>query len=226
MITVNTREEFLTALKERLPEQPTCVEIGVLYGDFAKLILDIIKPHVLLLVDPYREGDIKYGGSLSQLSTSYSTEKDYDNLLVRFKQETLTGQVLVSKGFSFEVVSFFVNKSFNFIYHDASHTYEDLKRDMSDWLPKLKEEAVCAGHDYINFEGFGVIQAVDEFCIENNYEMFLYNSNGGDWALKRKEIVTIKASVELNEVPEMFRTEHTLYTEDGVYSINTKGEIS
>jgi hypothetical protein len=43
-----------------------------------------------------------------------------------------------------------------------------------------------AGHDYFTYDNFGVIQAVDEFVKEHNFEMIIFNNAGFDWALKQK----------------------------------------
>jgi hypothetical protein len=45
-----------------------------------------------------------------------------------------------------------------------------------------------AGHDYVKYSNFGVIQAVDEFCEEHGYEMIILNNNefdSFDWALMK-----------------------------------------
>ena len=42
------------------------------------------------------------------------------------------------------------------------------------------------GHDYFNHSNFGVIQAVDEFCEEHEFEMIILNKPGWDWCLRRK----------------------------------------
>jgi predicted O-methyltransferase YrrM len=51
--------------------------------------------------------------------------------------------------------------SFDFIYIDADHRYEPVKRDIELWLPKVKKGMWIGGHD---FEGRfpGVVQAVNE----------------------------------------------------------------
>ena len=42
----------------------------------------------------------------------------------------------------------FPNGEFDFIYIDASHKYEDVKKDIELCLPKLKYKGIIAGHDY------------------------------------------------------------------------------
>ena len=54
---------------------------------------------------------------------------------------------------------------FDFIFIDAAHDYESVKKDIEVWLPKLKPDGILAGHDYC--EKFpGVMKAVQEAGFE------------------------------------------------------------
>lgn len=180
MITVNSREDYLKELSKLLPDNSVVVEIGVYRGDFSSQILDELNPAALFLIDPYSKGDSFYDNGLN---TAYSIESDLKYILERFEKEIKSGQVLPIKGFSYDVVNGFPDNYFDTVYIDASHLHPDVKRDLNDWLPKLKESGVISGHDYINIGGFGVIEAVDEFMKEQNLQMALFNENGGDWAI-------------------------------------------
>ena len=49
----------------------------------------------------------------------------------------------------------------DFVYIDATHTYEAVKQDSGLWLPKVKAGGSIGGHDYV--EGWpGVMKAVQE----------------------------------------------------------------
>lgn len=183
MKTVKNRTEFLNEIHYYLPKEITAIELGVFDGTFSKEILEILTPKTLFLVDPFHPNEETYGDAM-QITTAYSTKNELDLVLIKFKKEIEKGQVFVVKEYSYNAVKCHDNNMFDFIYIDASHLYKDVKKDLYDWFPKLKQNGLLCGHDYISM--FGVIPAVNEFCIEHNFEMILFNENGGDWALKSK----------------------------------------
>lgn len=65
------------------------------------------------------------------------------------------------KGNTWEVASQFEDNSVNFVFIDADHNYESVKKDILSWLPKMKKGGIMSGHDYFN-NTCGVKQAVDE----------------------------------------------------------------
>lgn len=184
MITVNSREDYLKELSKLLPDNSVVVEIGVYRGDFSSQILDELNPAALFLIDPYSEGESFYDNGLN---TAYSIESDLQYILERFEKEVKSGQVLPIKAFSYDVVNGFQDNYFDAVYIDASHLHPDVKRDLNDWLPKLKPDGIMALHDYADIADFGVIQAVDEFIIEHNFEKVIFNTVGGDIALRKAE---------------------------------------
>lgn len=65
------------------------------------------------------------------------------------------------KGDTWEVASQFEDNSVDFVFIDADHNYESVKKDILSWLPKMKKGGIMSGHDYFN-NTCGVKQAVDE----------------------------------------------------------------
>lgn len=54
-------------------------------------------------------------------------------------------------------------KSFDFIFIDATHTYNALKNDIEKWLPFIRSGGLLCGHDYHPFfDNGGMIRMVDE----------------------------------------------------------------
>jgi predicted O-methyltransferase YrrM len=70
----------------------------------------------------------------------------------------------------------FNDRKIDFIFIDAGHTYNDVKKDIETFLPLVKEGGTMAGHDY-NLAG--VKQAVDEkfsaFQLEFHLNSWIYN---------------------------------------------------
>ncbi len=180
MITVNSREEYLREVLKIIGVSCDVVELGVLRGDFSEMIYNILRPYNLTLIDPFEIGGEKYNDGLS---TAYSTQNEYEYVLQKFKDEQY---VYVDKRYSFDAVTDHKNKSIDFVYVDACHLYDCVKKDLNDWMPKLKIGGIMGLHDYTDIYGFGVVKAVDEWCIEHNFEIIIINNNGYDIALKQK----------------------------------------
>ena len=67
----------------------------------------------------------------------------------------------------------FPNDSLDFVFIDADHAYESVKKDLEVWYNKIKPLGIIGGHDYNNP---GVKMAVDEFCQTKKLSI----SNGGN----------------------------------------------
>jgi len=61
----------------------------------------------------------------------------------------------------------FLEDSLDWIYHDADHSYNGLKRDYNAWFSKVRSGGIIAGHDYApeshKNDCDGVRQFIDEF---------------------------------------------------------------
>lgn len=185
MITVKSREDFLKEARRHMPTTPLCCELGVLKGDFSEMLFRLLNA-TIIMVDPFKLGEKYYDDGMNYLRIAYSDQEDYDFVSNRFKAEIANGRAKIEKEYSFESVCSWEDFIFHFIYHDASHLYEDLSRDLVQWKNKLRPDGLMCGHDYIDHPSFGVKKAVDEFCAQHNFEMIIFNENGGDYALKRK----------------------------------------
>lgn len=59
------------------------------------------------------------------------------------------------------------DNSIDFVFIDANHSYDYVKKDIEAWFPKVKTGGVISGHDY--HENWPeVIKAVDEFFLGKN----------------------------------------------------------
>ncbi len=68
------------------------------------------------------------------------------------------------------------------VFIDANHGYDECKRDIKTWLPKVRKGGIIAGHDYLEHTDYGVMKAVLEllevFTLEDDV---LENGNLKVW---------------------------------------------
>lgn len=136
-------------------------EIGVLYGGLSDAIIEKNKLDKFYLIDPY---DSNFFGS------SVLSDVMYYNLVSRFKRSSSNIEIIRKSSL---LSSYLINDySLDFVFIDGDHTYEAVKEDISLWFSKLKDGGFFIGDDY-HISCPGVIQAVDEFCLKNNYKFQL-----------------------------------------------------
>lgn len=144
---------------ERFPSDSKFVEIGSWKGkSSAFMAVEIANSHKNIdfyCVDTW-EGSVEHQGR-EELSKLFDIFQENMAPL----DEYYTSMRMTS----LNAVNHFEDKSLDFIFIDASHEYEDVKKDIKAWLPKVKPGGVIAGHDYY-VEGYdyfpGVKQAVNE----------------------------------------------------------------
>lgn len=140
-------------------------ECGVAGGSFSQELLEAGIETIYCIDNwshiPNVTGDGNYEQSFHDMCY-----KEYEN---RFSDK-LKDRVITLKGLSSEMHKYIPDNSLGLFYHDASHTYESVKEDIGNYLPKLISGGIMGFHDYYN-EGstYGVKQAVDEFALLNGY---------------------------------------------------------
>ena len=109
----------------------------------------------------------------------------YNYVSKELENEICRGRVIIDKNLSTDALSNYTDDSLDFIYIDACHLYESVLWDIEHYIKKLKKGGFIGGHDYFNHPSFGVIKAVDEFCLKHGYQILakVDESNMGDWLL-------------------------------------------
>ena len=152
------RSELLRYAVSVIGTGSKCIELGVQWGEHAKLIFDELRPSSLYLLDSWQSG-VEHG----------TTENDeyYEELFNRTKEtfSNYNNVKLIRDRTDVAHLKFY-DKYFDFIYVDADHEYSAIKKDLNNWMPKLKRGGIIAGHDFDDRRP-GVIRAVNEF-VENN----------------------------------------------------------
>jgi len=166
----NSRETVLKSL----PKGGTIAEVGVAYGHFSALMLEQLQPEKFIAIDsfafvagnePWKQTVLKDSG-LSHL----------DLYKKRFQKEIEKGQMEILAGLSWEMLEKLPDKSLDYLYLDAGHSYEEVVKDIEQVKKKIKDSGIIQFNDYTLFDAFaftpyGVPRAVHEFMIAENYEL-------------------------------------------------------
>jgi hypothetical protein len=184
----NTRINLLKKLNPLFPEGKG-VEIGVFNGEFSKQILNYWNG-TLYMVDVWRGLGGEYDDISNQNNHLDAYRKTMENI------SGLEDRGIMIRSTSKEASNIFPDESLDFIFIDANHAYDFVVEDIKLWFPKLKKGGIFSGHDYLDIdwyndpvyhpngkdkyiyvgEGeyvgiFGVNPAVDEFCLNNGYDL-------------------------------------------------------
>jgi hypothetical protein len=149
-------------LLAQLPPGGVAAELGVDQGDFTQAILRLARPRQLHLVD-------------SWATKRYNDDKA-QRVKDRFADQIAAGQVTLRRQLSLAAAPTFEDASLDWIYIDSSHAYGVTAAELRAYAPKIKPGGIIAGHDYsmgnwIKGFRFGVIEAVHEFCFEQDWEL-------------------------------------------------------
>lgn len=157
-----------------IPTGGTAVEVGVGYGDFTEPLLQTLQPKTFIAIDTFGiTADNEPWGRTHLKENGCS---HYDYYKQQFKAWIETGNMVIKKGLSWEMLQQLPDRSIDYIYIDADHTYESVSKEISAFKSKLKEQAIVQFNDYTLFDQnalmpFGVPKAVHEFMIAEDFEM-------------------------------------------------------
>lgn len=146
-----TGQEGLQDLINNIPTKGTMIEIGTFTGESTVIFGDHFEK--VIGIDPmlqdYDVQDPTSKFNFNEVLDMFNDRvKDYKN--ISLVQKTSDDAVLD-----------FTDESFDFIYIDGIHQYENVKQDIINYLPKVKKGGVIGGHDY-GPHWPGVKVAVDE----------------------------------------------------------------
>lgn len=140
-------------------------EIGVADGRYSLTLCQSIPNLRLLCVDPWMPYDgNRRGGPIEQHERNY--------VLAQQRMSPYGAQLVRAK--SVDAAPLVADGSLDFVYVDGNHARSFVLADLEAWSPKVRMGGTIAGHDCYEFNGAGVIEAVEEFTARNHVD---------DWVL-------------------------------------------
>lgn len=131
---------YYTFIAAQLSSPCTIAEVGVSNGTsaifLAETLLNLGKKFTLHLVD-----NLAYGGA-NQLG----------DIVRNVWRAAIAELVEIHPTDSLQASCRFPDNHFDFVFIDASHLLEQTKADIRCWYPKIKDEGILAGHDYLTAE--------------------------------------------------------------------------
>lgn len=139
----NRIDGLIELITENFPENAKVMELGTGMGISTEVFA--------LLCGEVHTTDVWADGLSGWRASFEAIAKNYENITQYYKNCD-------------ECVELFADESLDAVYIDELHYYEDVKKDIINWLPKVKRGGLICGHDYIERPDyqFGVIRAVNE----------------------------------------------------------------
>lgn len=165
---------------EKLPDNSIFVEVGVWKGrSISYAVVESINKNKNIkfyAVDTFKgspgEPQIMANGSVVNKTL-------YDEFISNI--ESIKDHIITYKKSSVQAAKLFEDNSIDFVFIDASHKYENVKKDLLAWLPKIKKGGFIGGHDYASpsdHPDHGVYIAVNEIFGKDNIKV--YDKSGWD----------------------------------------------
>lgn len=145
-----------------MPKNSVVAEVGIDQCLYSEKILNITTPTTLHLVD------------IAESCITIAQQK--------FRDEINRGIVRVHKSDSSTFLKSLPDQYLDWVYIDGDHSYSGVKKDLEAVRVKIKSAGHIALNDYIYFSPsellkYGVIEAVNEFCLEYGYELLFLAFN-------------------------------------------------
>jgi hypothetical protein len=166
-----SREDLISSMQS--VEGGVIAEVGVAHGVFSEYLLNELRPRKFVAFDIFtmHEWDT-YLGTPVNILLNNMTHLDY----YRRKFADRQNQVVIEVGRSDSTLAKYPDKSFDLIYVDADHSYENVKQDADLAKATLADNGILVFNDYIQFNyiqgvRYGVVRAVNELIINDDWRV-------------------------------------------------------
>ena len=129
------------------------LEIGSYMGESTFIFASHLLFNEIHCIDPF-EGNEEFNDV---------SNRNWDEIKREFWTNTRHwDNISLHQDYSYNIHGNFEDESFDVVYIDGSHKYEDVMKDLELYYPKVKGGGIICGHDYAAPHP-EVVKAVDEF---------------------------------------------------------------
>lgn len=118
-------------------------EIGVLLGDYSRILCEANPKLKLYSIDPwlvYKE------------YKDLTPQKNFDDMYQQTKKVLSPYNCKIIRKRSMEAIKDFSDNSLDFVYIDGNHEFTSEANDIHEWSKKVKTGGIIAGHDYRKYK--------------------------------------------------------------------------
>lgn len=169
------------------PKNGIGAELGVLKGNFSRVLLEKSQAKELHLIDPW----YFLGPHWHWAGDNTSTIDALCKILQAFKKEISEKKVFVHVQDDIRVLKSFPDEYFDWVYIDSSHAYEHTMEELIILKDKVKKQGVIGGDDWRpspNHRHHGVFKAVKEFMERHDYQLVFADENNLQWFIRKNEV--------------------------------------
>jgi len=131
-------------------------EVGVDWGDFATVVVEVAHPRKYYLIDPWGKNKLKPGDRPSHVAKLFATEIEDD-------------RVVIIQNTGLAAALSLPNVSLDWAYIDCSHKKQDILDNIAAFMPKVKIGGLLMADDYDPYlrKAVAVADTFDEFVRTN-----------------------------------------------------------
>ncbi len=157
-----TYSELYSRVVDKFPTNSHFVEVGVWKGmSAAYMAVEIINSGKNIKFDCVDNWEY------IELQKDIPKEM-YDGLYETFLNNIEPVKHIINpiRELSWDAAKLYEDSSLDFIFIDAAHDYDSIKKDITAWYPKLKPNGIIAGHDY---SWDGITRATNEYFKDKQF---------------------------------------------------------